>query len=78
MSIGIKSDTIHQVTILHHIPYSVPSDWCHDERPHSGTVPYMEGIALIQLLQDTTCDSFVIQPSMQISTMIIIALIIVQ
>ena len=44
---------------LDHIPtthsaHSAPSHWCCDERPCSGTVPYMGGIALIQPLQDTT------------------------
>ena len=41
----------HPTTDYYYIQHthilSAPSHWCHDERPHSGTVPYTEGPALI-------------------------------
>ena len=54
--------TVHQVTILYHNQNHIPSHWCCDERPCSGTVPYLEGIALIQLPQDTACNSLGYDP----------------
>ena len=43
-----KHRTRCQHTILYQTHIIVPSHWCHDERPCSGTVPYTEGPVLIQ------------------------------
>ena len=45
-----------------HTLYLLPSHWCGDEKPHSGTVPYMEGPMLIHLFQDTACDALGTRP----------------